>query len=177
MEECKEHTIFFSFSWKYFCFFCVFRIILWFFVFSSCAYFADGCFWRVLLRANTQMSLCERHRFHTGTSALIRLYSFYYIIVVFCFFISEVPQELLRWTRQSSLYRKIRSRTILQLQAFSVTSGFFGKSWGWHDVFGKFWDGQQFLQPLGGVIFSSFSGLTWRFPSSRPGYDLFFGVM
>ena len=77
MEVCKEHTIFFSFSCLYFCFFCVFRIILWFFVFSSCAYFADGCFWHVLLRANTQMSLYERHRFHTGTSALIRLYSYY----------------------------------------------------------------------------------------------------
>ena len=83
MEVCKEHTIFFSFSWKYFCFFCVFRIILWFFIFSSCAYFADGGFWPVLFRANIQMSLCERQRFHAGTSALLRLYTYYYIIVVF----------------------------------------------------------------------------------------------
>ena len=43
-----------------------------------------------------------------------------------------------------------------QIKNNIVTSGFFGKSWGWHDVFGKFWDRQQFLQPQGGIIFSYF---------------------
>ena len=49
-----------------------------------------------------------------------------------------------------------------QIKNNIVTSGFFGnfrlfgKSWGWHDVFGKFWDRQQFLHPQGGVIFSLF---------------------